>query len=181
MEIEFLIASSIGRTTKFCLSASYNCSLNCTNPNDVRVGAACAVKTGLNTLSPGTPICSDADVLAGRWVKLYWDSNDDCNEGYDPTWMPGIMREKTCCTTSQQCNAPGATPPSIKCFRTTSSYSAGFCAGKTARYSVCAVSQTRADERAAKLAKVKKYMHMRCFDFSCEPALFPPRIPRALN
>jgi hypothetical protein len=99
-------------------------------------------------------ICSDADVLAGRWVKLYWESDEDCGEGYDPTFWPGIMKNKTCCSGSQDCNAPGATPPPLKCFSTRSSYSAGFCAGKTASYSYCAVSQTRADEKAAFFAKV---------------------------
>ncbi len=100
-------------------------------------------------------ICNDADVLAGRWIKVYWDSDEDCGEGYDPTFWPGIMQEKTCCSSSQQCNAPGATPPSIKCFGIKSSPSAGYCAGKTAAFSMCATSQARANERASKFADVR--------------------------
>ncbi len=147
-------AKIIGRTTKFCASAVYNCSINCTNPRDDKTGAACYVKSYLSNLNQGLPICSEADALAGRWVKLYWDTNDDCGEGYDPTFWPGIMKNKTCCSGSQECNAPGAAPPLIKCFSTMSSFSAGYCAGKTAKYSACAVSQRRADEKAAKFAEV---------------------------
>ncbi len=136
------------------MSAAYNCALNCTNPKDTRIGAACAVKSVLSTITPDKPICSDSDVSAGRWVKLYWDSDEDCGEGYDSTWWPGIMKEKTCCTASQRCNAPGATPPSLRCFSTKFSPAAGYCAGKTSSVSVCTASQARADERGSLSTKV---------------------------
>ena len=135
------------------MSAFYNCAINCTIKSDGRKPVACAVKEAL-TGAIGT-MCSEDDVLAGRWVKLYWDSDEDCGEGYDPEFWPGIMKEKTCCSTSQECNAPQATPPSIKCFDTKSTFTDGYCAGKTASFSACAVSQARADERAAKYAEVR--------------------------
>jgi hypothetical protein len=140
------------------VSAAFNCALNCTNTRDDKVAAMCSVKSALGIINQTTPICSAADVLAARWVKLYWDSDDDCSEGYDPSTWPGIMLEKTCCSTaqlSQQCNAPGATAPSIKCFGTKSSVSTGYCAGKTANFSVCAASQTSADERVSRFAQVR--------------------------
>ena len=36
------------------------------------VSAACAGKTALSDVASGIPICIDADVIAGEWVKLYW-------------------------------------------------------------------------------------------------------------
>jgi hypothetical protein len=144
------------RNKTFCVSAAYNCSIDCVSPSPSGsvVARACALKTALSAVSQNKPICSDADVLSGRWVKLYWDSDEDCGEGYQSTWAPGIWKEKTCCSGSQQCNAPGATPPTMKCFSTRSSVSAGYCVGKTASFSACAVSQTRADEKSAKSAEV---------------------------
>ena len=136
------------------MSAAFNCSLNCTNPvssTDQRVAAACGVKNALSAAI--APVCSDSDVLAGRWVKLYWDSDDDCGEGYDQLFWPGILKEKTCCSGSQQCNAPGATPPTIKCYGVKYNFSSGYCAGKTGSYTSCAVSQARADEKAASYAQ----------------------------
>jgi hypothetical protein len=142
-----------GRTSKYCASLAYNCSLNGTNPLKESDGDKFWRLS--NALNQDVKICSDADALAGRWVKLYWESNDDCLEGFDPTFLPGIAKDKTCCSGSQDCNAPGATPPPIKCFGTKANYSTGYCAGKTASFSACAVSQTRADERAAFFAKVQ--------------------------
>ncbi len=142
------------RTSKFCLSASLNCSLNCTDPSDPRVAAACALNKGLSLIAPNSSICSSADILAGQWVKVYFPSDDDCEEGFDPSWWPGILKEKLCCSASQACNAPGAIPPSNKCFSTKFSPSAGYCAGKSSSLFVCATSQARANEKAAKAAQV---------------------------
>ncbi len=145
----------ICRAKKYCVSALYNCALACSNPSDTRVAAACHVKADLSAITRVQSVCSDADVLAGRWVKLYWDTDEDCGEGYDPIWWPGILKEKTCCTASQICNAPAASPPSLRCFSAKFSPSAGYCAGKISSVSACAVSQARAEEKAASIAKVK--------------------------
>jgi hypothetical protein len=136
------------------------CSINCTNPQGEGLVRACELKTSIETISyPSNrlnkSICSGTDVLAGRWVKVYWGSDEECGEGYVPKLYPGFIENRTCCSSSQRCNAPGATPPSIKCFGIKSSPTSGYCTGKTASFSVCAASQTRADERAALFAMVR--------------------------
>ena len=138
----------------------FNCSFDCTNPSGDSQIRACYLKSAITNISylnkgSNKSICSGADVLAGRWVKLYWGSDEECAEGYNPKLWPGILEEHSCCSSSQQCNAPGAAPPSIKCFGIKSSPSAGYCAGKTASFSICSVSQARADERAAKATQVR--------------------------
>ena len=136
------------------------CSLQCTDPRGEGTVRACDLKTYIETLSyPSNrlnkSICSSNDVLAGRWVKVYWGSDEECGDGYVPALYPGLIENRTCCSSSQQCNAPGATSPSNKCFGIKSSPSSGYCSGKTANFSICAVSQTRADERAANFATVR--------------------------
>jgi hypothetical protein len=147
-----------GRTKPFCVSAYYNCALNCTKPSNELILYACFIKMYVDMVTASAPVCSDADVRAGRWTKLYWDSEDDCGEGFDPVFWPGIMKNKSCCSGSQTCNAPGAMPPVIKCFSTKSTFSAGYCAGKTVSYSACAISQTRADAKAVKFAEVRSML-----------------------
>jgi hypothetical protein len=147
------------RSKKFCASAALNCSIDCTNSMlaaDERVSLACSLKYDLSSLFPAKPICNDADVRAGRWVKLYWDMDEDCGEGYDPSeYWPGILKEKLCCSDSQRCNGPGVAPPPVKCFGVKYSIASGYCAGTTGSYSTCAVSQTRADEDAASYAEAR--------------------------
>jgi hypothetical protein len=132
-----------------------SCSLNCTDVSDQKLVQACSIYTGSLRQAAGKDLCSKDDVLAGRWVKMYWGSDKECGEGYVSKVVPGKVEDYTCCSSSQQCNAPEAIPPPIKCFETTSNFLAGYCSGKTARFSVCAVSQARADERAAKFAEVR--------------------------
>ncbi len=117
------------------------------------IALVCSARDGLSTLA-GRPVCSNTSVLAGRWVRLYWGVDFDCGEGYQRDVFPGIVKEQLCCSGSQQCNAPGAAPPSIKCFTAKISPAVGYCAGKASNVSVCASSQTRANEKAAKVAKV---------------------------
>jgi hypothetical protein len=65
---------------------------------------------------------------------------------------PGIMEQTWCCPSNSPsgCNAPGAPPPTVKCYKTSTSFSSGICAGRSASYSICAVSQIRADQRASR-------------------------------
>jgi hypothetical protein len=132
-----------------------NCAVNCTDPKDQRLVPACSIYNGSLRQAAGKDLCSNDDIRYGRWVKMYWGTEQECGEGYIPQVVPGKIEEYTCCSASQQCNAPAAMPPAIKCFNIESSFSAGYCQGKTASFSICAVSQTRANERAAKFAEVR--------------------------
>ena len=96
-------------------------------------------------------VCEADDVAAKRWVRGYWGSDDACSEGLTPKPLSGVMEQLLCCASSGQpgCNAPGAAPPAVKCFQTGTTFSSGTCAGRSTSYSVCAVNQSRANEKAA--------------------------------
>lgn len=138
------------RQNKYCLSADINCGINCVSPPDERVAAVCVVMSVYS-------VCSADDVAARRWVRGYWGSDEACNEGLWARQWPGIMEQVLCCASSGQpgCNAPGAAPPAVKCFQTSTTYTSGVCAGRSTSYSVCAVNQSRANEKALAVSKVR--------------------------
>jgi hypothetical protein len=133
------------RSSQYCFSADVNCGINCTSPV-----AQPFVQTCNNIRSASG--CSAADIDAKRWVRIYWadvGSERNCNEGIQPMKAPGIMQQLFCCAGTQSCNKPGAAVPPIKCFQTSTTFPTGTCANKTATYSVCAVNQERANQKAA--------------------------------
>ena len=134
----------MGRPKKYCLSADINCGVNCVSPTDQGVAAVCLV---ISLYS----VCGKDDVAAKRWVRGYWASDDACSEGLTPKPLPGVLERLLCCASSGQpgCNAPGAAPPAVKCFQTSTTFSSGVCAGRSTSYSVCAVNQSRANGKAA--------------------------------
>jgi hypothetical protein len=134
---------------KFCYSADVNCGLNCTSPRPPSFDKACIFMFS-------TSACSAEDIAAKRWVRMYWSDTGSetlCNEGIWPMKQPGILEQVFCCASQGKlgCNAPGAAAPPIKCFKTSSTFPSGTCANKTTTYSVCAVNQTRANQKAAAL------------------------------
>ena len=141
-----------GRTS-YCLSAAIKCGLNCSNTGNDGVRRACDLLSSMGSLGYGQP-CTNNDTASGNWAKLYWGSNEKCSEGLIQNAYPGSITELLCCATSG-CNQPGTAPPAVKCFKTTSAFSAGYCAGKNISFTMCAVSQAAADSQAVAWAQVR--------------------------
>ena len=135
------------------MSADINCGLNCSSPSDPRVAAVCGVIGAVSG-------CNVDDVAKKRWLRMYWGSDDQCNEGFWPKEWPGIMEQVLCCDASEKagCNAPGSAAPTVRCFGTASFFWSGSCSGRTANYSVCAVSQDHADQEAASASSVSFHL-----------------------
>ena len=121
------------------MSADINRGLNCSSPSDPRVAAVCGVIGAVSG-------CNVDDVAKKRWLRMYWGSDDQCNEGFWPKEWPGIMEQVLCCDASEKttCNAPGSAAPAVRCFETALNYSSGPCSNQMTTYSVCAVNQEAA-------------------------------------
>jgi hypothetical protein len=145
--ILWLIIKLHGRSSKFCLKADVNCGLNCTNPSNLQVES---IRRTCEVIQ-ATSACSSDDIASKRWVRAYWGSDESCDEGTVPRKWPGIMEQFWCCPAygSSGCNAPGAPVPILKCYKSSTSFSSGACAGRSASYSICSQNQGRADEKAA--------------------------------
>jgi hypothetical protein len=158
----FVDSKSLCCSFEFCLRADVQCK-------DAQYGVAGYAVSDLNVKQLRSndnliPACSEEDRSKKSWIMAFWGSNTTCREGlnfpynlgsaYNDPYYP--IHNLSCCSAraKRACNAPDYAPPAIKCLTTQSSIYAGFCAGKTFQYSVCAARNNLFDSKTTAFIQV---------------------------